>query len=291
MTDTTAAERGGPPPGARPAARPGAAAARTGAGRTRRLDTATIVGLGGGFALIAVAIALGGAWTAFVDLPSLLIVVGGTLAVTTVSFSMRDMLQTQKLILRTLTRSVRDAGEAALQVLELAEKARRTGLLSLQSNLPALREEPYLARGLTLVVDGAPGKEAEQIMRAEMLAIADRHQRGARILYRAAEVAPAMGLIGTLVGLVQMLGRLDDPSTIGPAMAVALLTTFYGAILGNMVFAPLAGKLEKKSTEEALVNEIYLLGVGSIGRQENPRRLELMINTILPPAQRVAVYR
>ena len=107
---------------------------------------------------------------------------------------------------------------------------------------------------------------------------------------KAAEVAPAMGLIGTLVGLVQMLGRLDDPTSIGPAMAVALLTTLYGAILANMLFAPLATKLERNATEEALVNQIYLTGLNSILRQENPRRLELQLNTLLPPAQRLRVF-
>ena len=104
------------------------------------------------------------------------------------------------------------------------------------------------------------------------------------------EFSPAMGLIGTLIGLVQMLGNLGDPSTIGPAMAVALLTTFYGAVLANMVFLPLASKLERNSKEEALVSNIYLMGAASIGRQENPRRLEMLINSLLPPSQRVRYF-
>ena len=99
-----------------------------------------------------------------------------------------------------------------------------------------------------------------------------------------------MGLIGTLVGLVQMLGNLDDPSSIGPAMAVALLTTFYGAILATMVFNPLASKLERNSDAEAMVNQIYAIGATSISRQENPRRLEMMLNTILPPVKRVNYF-
>jgi len=99
-----------------------------------------------------------------------------------------------------------------------------------------------------------------------------------------------MGLIGTLIGLVQMLGNLDDPSTIGPAMAVALLTTFYGAVLANMVFSPMASKLERNSTEEAMVNTVYMMGAASIGRQENPRRLEMLLNSILPPSKRVQYF-
>ena len=105
-----------------------------------------------------------------------------------------------------------------------------------------------------------------------------------------AEFSPAMGLIGTLIGLVQMLGNLQDPTTIGPAMAVALLTTFYGAVLANMVFLPMASKLERNANEEALINQIFLLASVSVGRQENPRRLEMMLNSILPPSQRVAYF-
>jgi chemotaxis protein MotA len=107
---------------------------------------------------------------------------------------------------------------------------------------------------------------------------------------KAGDIAPAMGLIGTLIGLVQMLGNLDDPSSIGPSMAVALLTTFYGAVLANMVFMPLAAKLERNSGEEELLNSVYMVGAVSIGRQENPRRLEMLINSILPPSKRVSYF-
>jgi len=185
-------------------------APRIGATRALRPDMATIVGLGGAFVLIAAAIALGGAWSAFVDLRAVLIVLGGTAAVTAISFGAGDL-----------------------------GRARRAF---------------------------------------------------SQCLRRAAEVAPAMGLIGTLVGLVQMLANLNDPSAIGPGMAVALLTTFYGAVLANMVLAPLAAKLEKRAGEESLVNEIYLMGVASIARRENPRRLEMLINTVLPPARRVSYF-
>lgn len=291
MTDTAASGRTGSGTSGRTSRGGAESAPVSGGGTARGLDLATLIGLAGSFVLIGAAIALGGAWNAFVNLPSILIVVGGTIGVTMVSFSLGEMLQAQKLLARSFTYPRRDARDAAHRMLDLAEKARREGLLSLQNSMTALRDAPFLARGLTMVIDGTPGADAERVMRTEMHAIAERHIRSAGILRRAAEVSPAMGLIGTLVGLVQMLGRLDDPSTIGPAMAVALLTTLYGAILGTMVFSPLAGKLEKRSVEEALLNEVYLLGVGSIGRRENPRRLEMMINTVLPPAKRIAVYQ
>ena len=258
--------------------------------RPRAFDGATIFGLGGAFVLISIAVLLGGSWGAFVDIPALLIVFGGTTAVTTISFNLADIRTTQSIVAKSLFTATRDAGDAARNVISLAEIARQRGTLELQEHLVTLRNEPYLVRGLTLVIDGTPGAEAERLMRKELHAIADRHAKGASVLRRAADVAPAMGLIGTLVGLVQMLGNLEDPSAIGPAMAVALLTTFYGAVLGNMVLAPLAGKLERKSDDEALVNEVYLLGVSSIGRQESPRRLETLVNTILPPAKRVSFF-
>jgi chemotaxis protein MotA len=133
-------------------------------------------------------------------------------------------------------------------------------------------------------------EDAEDVMRRELGAMLGRHRKSISVLRRAAEITPAMGLIGTLIGLVQMLGRLEDPSAIGPAMAVALLTTFYGAVLAHMVLNPLASKLERNSAEEALIGQLNLVAAGSIGRQENPRRLEMMLNSLMPPARRVRFY-
>lgn len=254
------------------------------------LDVATIIGLIGGFGLIVAAIVLGGSPGSFVNPPGVLIVIGGTLAVTTMCFSIPEMGRTFRIALMTLFYSRRDPTEAALQVLRIAEVARRKGVLALQSSVDALGNEPFLQKGLSMVVDGTPGEEVEQIMRRDLQATIQRHARSTSVLRRMAEFAPAMGLIGTLIGLVQMLGNLQDPETIGPSMAVALLTTFYGAVLANMVFMPLASKLERNSNEETLVNNIYVMGASSIGRQENPRRLEMLINSILPPPQRVQYF-
>ena len=141
-----------------------------------------------------------------------------------------------------------------------------------------------------LVVDGTPGEEVERILRREVLSQSQRSRISAEVFRRAAEVAPAMGLIGTLVGLVQMLSNLDDPSSIGPAMAIALLTTFYGAVLAYMVFSPLASKLEQRNDDDTLVQTVYLTGAASIGRHENPRRLEMLLNAILPPAHQIQYF-
>ncbi len=254
------------------------------------LDLATVIGLVAGFGLIISAILLGGSALTFINAPSILIVIGGTLAVVTVSFSLKEVSGAGKTILRTVLYTSRDPSEAATQVLQAAELARRQGVLALQGVLEGMKPEPFLHKGMSMVVDGTSGEEIEAILRKDIQATSLRHVKSGGVLRKAAEFAPAMGLIGTLIGLVQMLGNLDDPSTIGPSMAVALLTTFYGAVLANVVFSPLANKLERNSSEEALVSTVYMMGAVSIGRQENPRRLEMLLNSVLPPAKRVQYF-
>lgn len=254
------------------------------------MDLVTVIGLVCGFGLIGAAIALGGSPESFFNPPSVLIVIGGTFAVTTACFSLREMGRTFRVIGKTMFPTSRNPAEAATQVLQIAELARKRGVLALQNLLGSVQNEPFLYKGLQMVVDGTPGEEVESIMRRDLQATIQRHSKSTSVLRKMGEFAPAIGLIGTLIGLVQMLGNLDDPSTIGPSMAVALLTTFYGAVLANMFFLPLASKLERNSQEEALINNLYVMGAASIGNQENPRRLEMMLNSILPPANRVQYF-
>lgn len=256
----------------------------------RTFDVATVVGLAGAFFLIGTAIALGGSMGSFLDVPSVLIVIGGTLAVTTICFSLPEVARSAKVIAKTVVHVTRDPAHAAIRTLMLADVARKQGVLALQARLQEIADEPFLYQGVAMVVDGILDNDVEGILQRDLQATQLRHHQAAGVLRKAGEVSPAMGLIGTLIGLVQMLGNLDDPSTIGPSMAVALLTTFYGAILANLVLLPLAAKLERNSAEEALVNRVFLMGVVSISRQENPRRLEMMLNSILPPTQRVQYY-
>jgi chemotaxis protein MotA len=258
--------------------------------RSGGIDFATFIGLFGAIGLIVAAILLEGRWTAFINVPAILLVVVGTFAVTAVSYSLSEVVQAQPIMLRTLFRSAQTPNDAAMRMLQLAERARRRGILQLQSELYGLRPEPFLHRSMTMLVDGIAVEEIERNLTFETHAMMQRHVRSTGILRRAAEVSPAMGLIGTLVGLVNMLGSLNNPESIGPAMAVALLTTLYGALLANVVFLPLASKLERNSATELLINQIYILGSLSIGRQENPRRLELVLNTILPATQRVKYF-
>lgn len=254
------------------------------------VDGATVVGILCGFAMIGAAIVLGGSPGSFINPPSILIVIGGTFAITTACFSVDDMLRTFRVVGKTVFHSSREPSEASMQVLQIAEVARKKGVLVLQNTLGSIEKEPYLHKGILMVVDGTPGDEIESIMTRDIQSTLQRHSQSINILRKMGEFAPAMGLIGTLIGLIQMLGNLDDPKTIGPSMAVALLTTFYGAVLANMVFLPLASKLEKKSREEAMINSIYMMAATSIGHQENPRRLEMLLNSIIPPSQRVKYF-
>ncbi len=252
-----------------------------------RFDFGTVFGLITGFGLILAAIAISGTITSFVNLPGLLIVFGGTFAVTAVSYSPSDLAQAARALGTTLIQRERDVQAAANQMLHLVEVVRRQNVLAIEQLLPRFRREPFLQKALTMVVDGSSGDQIERVMRQEMRSAAARHEKTIGVLRRAAEAAPAMGLIGTLVGLVQMLGHLQDPTSIGPTMAVALLTTFYGAVLAHVVFAPLASKLEQNSADENLIKNVYIAGATAMGRRENPRHLEMMLNSILPPSLRV----
>lgn len=251
----------------------------------------TLVGLIAGFLLIAVAISADGSVWAFVDGPSLAIVLGGTFAITAVSFTLDELRDAPRALWRMLVQRRIDPAQAAQTMLRLAERARRDGILDLEQATRSLSDDPFLHRAIRLVADGASPEDAEKILKTESFAISSMQMHSINILRRAAEVAPAMGLIGTLVGLVKMLGSLDDPASIGPAMAIALLTTFYGALLAHMLFLPLAARAERTAREEVLLNSIYTIGATAIVRKENPRRLETLINTVLPPAKRIQYFR
>jgi chemotaxis protein MotA len=253
------------------------------------MDIATLIGLLVGFGFVGGAIVQGGDFMAFVNLPSVLIVIGGTFAITMVCFTLKDVINGQTVMLKGLFFSLPDAPEEAKMMVELAQKARANGILAIQSEVDAIPID-FVKQGFSLAVDGTNPEVIEQIMKSDTSAMQDRHMNGALVMKKSSEVAPAMGLIGTLIGLVQMLASLDDPDAIGPAMAVALLTTMYGAILANMFFTPMAAKLELNSRNETTLRKIYTASVLSVVRQENPRQLELLLNTLLPPSQRISMF-
>lgn len=252
----------------------------------------TLLGMLTAFLLVGGAILLGGSPLAFINLQGVLIVVLGTVAVTAISFRFQEMATLPGNIWTLLRHGQREPNEEAIKVLKIAVEARKhNDVLMLERLLPKLKDTPFLQQSIGLVVDGTQPEEIEQIMRREASTASARHMRSVDFLRRAGDVAPAMGLIGTLIGLVRMLGNLDNPTEIGPAMAVALLTTLYGAVLAHLVFIPLAAKTEHCTEEESLVNNLYAMGATSIRRQENPRRLEMLLNTVLPPSKRVTFFK
>lgn len=255
------------------------------------LDFATLLGLIIAIGLIFVAIFLGEAQAQFFNVRALVIVLFGTVAVTCISYTGEELSRAGSVIIKSIFPQKRDMRAMARQLLDIAVVARIRGPLALSQTQDELQNDPYLKEAVNMVVDGFDGQDIQRILGQELEAQMDRHARSAGILRRSSEIAPAMGLIGTLLGLVQMLAQLDDPSNIGPAMATALLTTFYGAILGTVVLAPLAAKLEKNSNDEALIKHLVIIAMKSLTDKENPRHLEIRLNSELPPDERIKYFK
>ena len=254
------------------------------------IDFATILGLFFSVALIVGAIMMGHSDANFFNVPSLLIVVLGTMAATTISYTGDELGKSISIMMGSLSRKVTDPKKLAITLMDIAVIARKKGILALSELDKDLVREPFLRRAARIVVDGYTPEDVESMLFQEIEVEIERNKRSAGIARRASEVAPAMGLIGTLVGLVQMLAELENPEAIGPAMAVALLTTFYGAILGTVVMAPLGVKLEKNAQDDALIKTLIASTAASIARQENPRRLEMVLNTELPASARIRYF-
>ena len=254
------------------------------------MDTATLIGIVSAFALVLSAIMMGSGLGVFFHLPSLMIVLGGTFGATMINYPIRDVLGVFKVIKNVFFSRIWGTQELISRFLEFSKKARREGLLGLESELVKLND-PFLMKGLQLAIDGIEPQAIREIMETEIDYLQERHRAGAEILSTMATFFPAMGLIGTLIGLVQMLKTMEDPSTIGPAMALALLTTFYGALAANLVCLPMAGKLRKRSKEEALIKEMMVNGIISIANGENPRITEQKLHSFISPEQRESRFR
>jgi chemotaxis protein MotA len=254
------------------------------------LDFTTVFGILLTFVLIAIAIMIGNSDANFFNLPSFLIVVLGTMSVTAVSFSWEEFANAGKIIGNSLFRQRQSGAVMARQLMDVSVLAKKRGLLALASAESELKKDAHLYKAVQVVTDGYSPEDIERVLAQDIDALVERHRRSASMLRRASEISPAMGLIGTLIGLVQMLANLQDPESIGPAMAVALLTTFYGAILGTAVFAPMAAKLERNSNEEAMIRTLIMIAMSSIARQDNPRRLEMLLNSELPPSERIKYF-
>lgn len=249
------------------------------------MDLVSITGLILGFVLLAWAILSGSSPKAFVDVASVILVVGGSIASTMISMPGTRLKETLKVIKKGLFHSPQSIEKLIADLVSYAEVARRDGILSLETMCKEIKD-PFIVRGIQMAVDGTDPELIQQIMETELENLMDRHEAGKSVLATLGKYAPAFGMIGTLVGLVIMLANMKDPSAIGPGMAVALLTTLYGAVLSNVVFLPLVDRLSARSGEEVLLKTIIIKGVMAIQSGDNPRIVEQKLRTFLPPALR-----
>src|SRR6056297_1971022 len=248
------------------------------------MNLSTVIGVITGLVLVVGAIFLGGNFIIFLSLQSIMIVLGGTIAGTFVSFSLSDLKKIPSLLKITFTNSTIDSDGIIKVLVELAQKARREGLLTLEQDIQEI-DDPFLEKGIQLVVDGTEPELVKDIMETKLAYMENRHSKGKSILSQMGALSPAFGMIGTLIGLIQMLSQLDDPSQLGSGMAVALITTLYGAFLANLFFIPLANKLKIKSQEEVLIRELMIEGILSIQAGENPRIIEEKLKAFLAEEQ------
>jgi len=253
------------------------------------MDISTVIGILGGFGLVLVAIFMGGGIAWFISIPSAMIVIGGTIGATLINYPLKDMLGIFNVTRNVLFHSIPSRAEVIGQMVDFAQITRREGILALQGQSDRIAD-PFMAKGITLAIDGLEPDIISSILETEIEFIEERHRLGAEIFTTMGNFAPAMGMVGTLIGLVQMLMQMDDPNKIGPAMAVALLTTFYGVILANLVCIPIAGKLRTRTQEEILIKQLVSEGIRSIQAGDNPRIVESKLHAFVPPTERKSAF-
>ena len=255
------------------------------------MDLGTIVGLIAGVGLMLWGMASGAQGIAglklFADLPSMIIVVGGSCAAVLINFPLTQVFSTMKVAKNVFSSKSHDPNSIIGTMVSFAEKARREGLLTLEEEANDLEDE-FLKKGIRLVVDGTDPDLVRDILEIELSFLEDRHKLGKEVFEALGAFAPSFGMIGTLIGLIQMLANLDDPSSIGAGMAIALLTTFYGALLANLFFLPMAGKLGVRNGEEVLMRQVIVEGVLAIQNGENPRIVQEKLKAFFPPKLRIA---
>ncbi len=233
------------------------------------MDVATMIGLLAGFACIAVPVCFGADPRVFVHVPSMAIVGGGTICATLIHFSLGQVLRIMAVVKKTLFCKLAEENDLIQKMVNYSAINRRDGALALERQIPDAGDE-FLVKGLQMVIDGQSEDSIEKQLFMEIEYLRERHVDGKKILEFMGASAPAFGMIGTLIGLVKMLGSLEDPSQIGSGMAVALITTFYGAFVANLVFLPMAGKLGIRSKRETLLREMVVEGLLGIVRGESP---------------------
>ncbi|MCD6153253.1 MAG: MotA/TolQ/ExbB proton channel family protein [Syntrophobacterales bacterium] len=253
------------------------------------MDISTILGIIVGFGLVIGAMSMGGGLGWFLNVPSAMIVMGGTLGAVLINYPMSDIFGVTKVAKNVFFQKELDAEMVIKTLVEMSRIARRDGILALEDKVGDIKD-PFFAKGMTSMIDGVEPAVLSRILNTELEYISERHRLGAEIFTAMGNFAPAMGMVGTLIGLIKMLVQMDDPSSIGPAMAVALVTTFYGVLLANLVFLPAAGKLKTRSNSELMQKQLIISGVLSIQSGDNPRVLEDKLHSFIPPKKRKSVF-
>jgi chemotaxis protein MotA len=253
------------------------------------MDIGTLGGIGLGFGLILFSILIGGGNLAsYINIPSVLMVIGGSFAALMVANPLNRVLGIMKYFNIATKVPVSEDEKVISTMVNFSEKARREGLLALEDDLEEVEDE-FLRKGIQLVVDGTDPDIIKSILFNELNQVSTRHTQGIKIFDDWGKLAPAFGMIGTLVGLIVMLANMEDTSSIGKGMALALITTLYGAVMANLVLIPVKGKLEDRDATESLSKEIMIEGILSIQSGDNPRILEEKLLAFLAPSRRDAV--
>ncbi|CCK79500.1 motility protein A [Desulfobacula toluolica] len=244
------------------------------------MDLSSIIGIVSGMGFVLGTILLGGGLMTFVNIPSILIVLGGTMAASMIAYPLKDFLSIFKTTMKVFIFKLQPTNEIITNLVEISNKARKGGLLSIEGDIQNAGN-PYLAQALQMTVDGVKTTDIAAIMQKKMALTKKKLDVGASIFASMGSYAPAFGMIGTLIGLVQMLANLDDPSSIGPKMAVAMITTFYGSVLANLFFIPMGDKLTCRNEEEMVNMNIIFEGIISIREGEHPKLMEDKLNIYL----------
>ncbi|UII55207.1 flagellar motor protein MotP [Cytobacillus spongiae] len=249
----------------------------------KKFDALTPIGIVVGIVMVIFGIASNAGisgFISFIDPASMFIVFGGLSAGLLVSFTLKDLKHMFKVIRQSFSIKEESLSQLIRTFIGLSERARREGLLALESEIENV-EDPFIRKGILLAVDGIEPDVISDIMNAEIVAMEERHRKGRSLLEKAGEYAPAWGMIGTLIGLVLMLKNLNDPTTLGPNMAIALLTTLYGSLLANLFFLPIAAKLQLKTEKEVFFKQIMIEGIIGVQSGQNPKILEEKLNAFL----------
>ena len=249
------------------------------------MDVATLVGIivAGGLVISSILMGGSGAW--FINYPSMMIVIGGTMGATLLAYPLSDVFRVFGVVKHVFLHRSHSAQQIIPMLASMAKMARQEGILSFESQLEDIEDE-FLVKGLQMAIDGMENQAIEEVMSTEIAYAEERHNLGAEIFATMGTFAPAIGMLGTIIGLVQMLMQMKDPSQIGAPMAVALLTTFYGTLLANLFFLPVAGKLKTRSRQEMLLKRMMLEGVISIQTGDNHRIVEQKLKAFLAPKLR-----